>query len=98
MEFQQTKDGVTFGVWVVPRGRRDEIIGPHGEDLKVRVTAPPVGGRANQALVRFLAGELGITSRQIEVVRGHTSRRKRLCVRGLTVEELRARLLKLERS
>lgn len=93
MEFRQTKDGITFGVWVAPRGRRNEVMGPHGDSLKVRVTAPPVGGKANKALVEFLAGELGIASRQIEVITGHTARRKRVRVRGLTVEELRRRLL-----
>jgi uncharacterized protein (TIGR00251 family) len=88
-----TERGVTFAVRVSPRASKDEIVGIHGDALKVRVTAPPVEGRANEALVAFLADQLGVRKGQVEIVAGATSRRKTIRVVGLWPQEVGERLL-----
>ena len=75
-----------------PRASRDEIAGWEGDVLRVRLRAPPLDGRANEALRRFLAGRLDLPQRDIEIVSGETSRNKRVRVLGLSREEVEARL------
>lgn len=68
-----------LSVRVQPRASRDEIVGPHGEEaLKVRITAPPVEGKANDHLVRFLAKAFGVPRTQVALLGGDSSRNKRL--------------------
>jgi len=86
------KDGCTFGVHVVPGSRHNTIVGLYGEALRVRVQAPPVGGRANQALCALLAERLGVPTEAVEIVSGHTSRHKAVRVRGVSAEQVRALL------
>ncbi len=76
---------------VLPRASRDAIDGLHGPRLKVRITAPPVEGRANDHLTRYLAGELGIGSSRIHLI-GEHSREKTLRISALSPPE-RERLL-----
>ncbi len=84
------KEGCTFRVHVVPRSRRDEIVGLHGEALKVRLAAPPVEGKANEALQAYLAKRLGIAPSAVEILSGHASRQKRVRVAGVSAEAVRA--------
>jgi hypothetical protein len=77
---------------VLPRASRDEIAGWDGEVMRLRLRAPPVDGRANEALLRFLADCLDIPPRDIELVTGATSRTKRLRIVGLSREEVENRL------
>ena len=83
------KGGVTLAVHVVPRSARNEIVGLHGQALRIRVSAPPVGGAANAMLLATVAEALGVPKRQVEIVSGHTSRRKVLRVSGLSEAEVR---------
>lgn len=83
-----SKDGVTLAVHVVPRSAKNEIVGLHGEALRIRVHAPPVGGAANAALVATVAEALGVAKRQVEIVSGHASRRKVLRIVGLSAAEV----------
>jgi uncharacterized protein len=83
---------VIVEVHVVPRASKTGISGVHDGRLKVSLTAPPVEGAANAELVAFLAKRLGRPRRDVELLRGETSRRKTLAIRGLTVAEIRARL------
>jgi hypothetical protein len=71
---------------------RSGVVGRHGTSWKVRVAAPPEGGRANDALVRLLADELGLARRDVEVVAGHTSRVKVVTLAGISREETDERL------
>jgi uncharacterized protein len=81
----------TIGVRVQARAARNEIAGEREGRLVVRLTAPPVEGRANEALCRLLARRLGVGRTRISVIRGLTSRDKVVRVEGLTsVEALRA--------
>ena len=86
-------DGVSLAVHVVPRASRNAIAGVHGEALKDQLTAPPVEGRANAALQAFLAQTLDVRPNQVEIVSGHSGRRKIVRVAGLTVEGIEERLI-----
>jgi uncharacterized protein (TIGR00251 family) len=65
---------------VQPNAKRTATDGLHGGALRVRLCAPPVDGKANQLLIDWLAGELGVPMRAVQLVRGETSRRKWLAV------------------
>jgi uncharacterized protein (TIGR00251 family) len=75
-----------------PRAGRDEIVGERGGRLLVRVTAPPVGGKANDALCRLIAKRAGLAPSKVTILRGHTARDKVLNVEGIAPQELRAAL------
>lgn len=81
-----------FAVWVKPRAARNQVVGIREGALHVALTAPPVEGKANDFLVRFLADLLGVRQRQVEIVSGERSRSKVVRIKGLTAAELRARL------
>jgi len=88
----EEQEGCSFRVRVVPRSRRDEIVGLHGDALKLRLAAPPERGKANRALSKFLAERLGVSSSDVEILSGHTSRRKRVRVRGVSASTVRGLL------
>ena len=87
--------GVVLSVYVTPRAGRSEIAGEREGALWVRLAAPPVDGRANQALVTLLAQRLGVAKGQVELMAGETGRRKRVRVAHTTAAALRARLSEL---
>ena len=78
---------------VQPRAARSEIVGAHGDAIKIRLAAPPVDGAANEELVRFLAERLGVRRNDVTIVRGDTARRKALRIRGMTAATARRALL-----
>ncbi|MDB4930480.1 MAG: hypothetical protein JWM10_2964 [Myxococcaceae bacterium] len=83
---------VTFAVRAQPRSSREAIEGVREGALRVALTAPPVEGEANAALVALLAKALGLPKREVVVVAGAANRSKRVRAAGLTAAELRARL------
>lgn len=90
---RSSPDGALLPVRVQPRASRDAVVGLHGEALKVALTAPPVDGAANEALLRFLGRTvLGVAPSALEIVRGHTGRDKVVLVRGAEVAAVRAKL------
>ncbi len=80
-------------VLVQPRASRDEIAGPQGDSLKIRMTAPPVDGRANKAVLSFLAKSLGLPKSSLRISKGERSRIKTIHIQGLSEEETLMRLL-----
>jgi len=85
------KDGVvSFAVRVQPRASRDEIAGEWQDALKIRLTAPPVDDRANEALRRLLAARLKVPLSAVRIAAGEHSRTKRVEVRGVTAGAVRA--------
>jgi uncharacterized protein (TIGR00251 family) len=80
---------VVLRVHVQPGAQRTGVVGLHGGALKVKVAAPAESGRANAALVRFVAADLGLRRDDVELVAGAGSRRKRLRLTGIDVERLR---------
>src|SRR5690242_19432089 len=88
------KDGaVTFRVGVQPRASRDEAAGEHDGAIKLRITAPPVDGKANEAIRRLIARLVGVSQSAVEIVSGQSSRDKLIRVHGVTAVQVRARLL-----
>jgi uncharacterized protein (TIGR00251 family) len=87
---QESDGAVTFEVRVVARASRTCAAGEHDGALRVRVAAPPVEGAANEALVRFLARELGVPARSVEIVAGRHSKSKQVRVAGVGAERLLA--------
>ena len=82
----------TLELKVIPNAPRDEIAGWLGDVLKVKIHAPALEGRANDALLDFIAGELGLPRRDVTLVRGEKSRHKVLRIAGLDDHAVRARL------
>ncbi len=80
-------------VKLIPRSSRNEIIGKENDVVKVKLTAPPVEGKANKALVQFLAKKLGKPKRDVEIVFGERSRLKSIRIHGLSIEEVMGKLL-----
>ena len=80
--------GTLLAVKLQPRASKNEIGAPLGDELKIKVTAPPVDAAANQALVEFLAEKLGCSRGQVELIRGHTSRHKTLMLHGCSMDSV----------
>ena len=83
----------TLVVHVVPRARRTEVSGWHGDAIKIKVAAPPVEGAANAELVRFVAERVGVTPGAVTISSGATARRKTVAVEGVTADALARALL-----
>ena len=97
MELQERDGIVTFAVRVAPRASRDAIEGEHGGALKVRLTAPPVDDRANEALRGLLAESLNVPISAVKIVAGAKSRTKRVAIAGVTLAQI-AKLIALEKK
>jgi uncharacterized protein len=76
-----------------PRAKRDEVVGARGGAIVVRVTAPPVDGKANAALCALIARRVGVAPSRIIVVRGQTSRDKVVRIEGAEADAVRSALL-----
>jgi uncharacterized protein (TIGR00251 family) len=85
-------EGVTLRLHIQPGAKKTEVVGLHGEALKIRLAAPPVDGKANACLIAFLADRLGVARAAISLLSGESSRAKRVHVSGVTDAEARARL------
>ena len=87
-------DGCVLALHVVPNARRDGPDGLHGDALKLRLRAPPVDGKANEALVRLLARLCALPRSRVILIAGETAREKRVLLAGLAAADA-ARLLEL---
>lgn len=85
-------EGCVIRVRAVPRASRSSVAGPAGDSLRVRVQAPPVEGKANKALLAFLAQRLGVPPRRLALLSGRTGRDKRVLVQGLDAAAVRRAL------
>jgi uncharacterized protein (TIGR00251 family) len=86
-------DGVYLAVRLQPRASKSGIEGPLGDELKIKVTAPPVDAAANEALIELLAEKLECSRGAVRIARGQTSRHKSVRITGLDCETIRRRLL-----
>ena len=84
--------GASFVVKIHPRAKRDGISGEVGDALKVDLTAPPVEGKANEAVTRFFADLLKVPRTSVTIASGKTNRMKVIHVAGITAEQIRQRL------
>jgi hypothetical protein len=90
---QPTENGVRIPVRAQPGAARDTVLGEHAGALKIAVTAPPEGGRANAAIAATLARALGVRKSAVTLVSGATARSKTLEVRGITPDQALALLI-----
>jgi uncharacterized protein (TIGR00251 family) len=84
----EARGSVTFAVRVVPRSSRNQITGVEGGALKIKLTAPPVEGAANAALIEFIAEWLGVRRSVVSIVSGDKARNKLVRVNGVTREQV----------
>lgn len=75
-------------IYLQPKSSKNEVVGSFRDGIKVKVTATPIEGKANEALIRFLAKEFRIPPSSIEILKGHHSREKTLKISGLALQEL----------
>ena len=85
-------DGVILRLHIQPGAKKTEVACEHGEALKIRLSAPPVDGKANACLIEFLAKQLGVAKSAVELLSGDTSRAKRVRVDGVTANAVTAKL------
>ena len=85
---KQTEISATLSVRIQPRASKNGISRMQDGSLKIRLTAPPVDGAANEALVAFLSDTLSVSKSQIEILSGHTSREKRVKISGKSGEDI----------
>jgi uncharacterized protein (TIGR00251 family) len=83
--YQLSGDIITLVLHVQPGAKQTSVAGLHGEALKIRLAAPPIEGRANEALLRFIADHFGVPLRSVELKQGGQSRHKRVTVSGSKV-------------
>jgi len=89
-----TERGCRLSLFIQPNASKNEIIGLHNGALKIKISAPPIEGRANEELIAFLAKTLKIPKRQVEVLKGETGRNKIVEIIGVNETELKT-LLKI---
>ncbi|MEI2720672.1 MAG: DUF167 domain-containing protein [Gemmatimonadales bacterium] len=93
MSIRAVPGGVQLMLHVQPGARQTVVAGRHGDAIKVRLAAPPIDGRANEALLAFVAERSGVPGRQVTLVRGAASRSKVVEVQGLAPERAAALFL-----
>jgi uncharacterized protein (TIGR00251 family) len=85
-------DAVILSLHVQPGANKTEVVGVHGDALKIRLAAPPVDGRANQCLIKFIAAQLGIGKNSVTLISGDNARSKRVRAAGVDATDVRAQL------
>jgi uncharacterized protein len=85
---KKTDNGVLLPCMIQPRSSQNKIVGLYGEMLKIKLTAPPVDGKANVALIKYMSKLAGIPSGKIAITAGQTSRRKTVLFTSMTTETL----------
>lgn len=92
LDIKEAQDGVTFRVRVQPRASKNQLSGIMDGAVKVRLTAPPVDGEANEACLKFFSGLFKVPVSAVKLISGQTGRNKTIKVLGLTAEEVLSRI------
>ena len=94
-EFKITKaeEGAAFAVFVVPKAVKNEVVGKHGDALKINLTSNTVGGLANDTLIYFISTKLDVKRDQVEIAAGLSTAEKMVIVVGLSPWTVEERLL-----
>jgi uncharacterized protein (TIGR00251 family) len=90
---EATATGVLINIYVAPRASSNKVVGAHNRELKIALTAPPVEGAANKALVEFVAKTLDVPKGSVSLVSGQASRHKVLRVQGIEAQAVLQRVL-----
>lgn len=93
VRIEQQGDDVLIHIKAVPGASRDQVAGAVGDRLKVRISAPPEGGKANKAICRLLAKAVGAKAKDVTIESGQTNPEKIIRIAGATVEEIAAKVL-----
>jgi uncharacterized protein (TIGR00251 family) len=91
--FQKTENGIRLKIRLSPRSSVDQIEGVHGDMVKIKIKAPPVDGKANAALIKFLAKILNVRQRDIRITSGESSRNKTIEIVGLDSRQAASRMM-----
>jgi uncharacterized protein (TIGR00251 family) len=94
ISLKESKKGLTFDIQVIPHASRTEIVCIQDGALKIKVTAPPIEGAANEACIKLLAGELELKKSQMEIFSGAKSRKKTVMVKNISKTDLEVRIKK----
>ncbi len=86
---RDSAQGAQFALRVQPRASRNAIAGTIGDAIKLAITAPPVDGKANQAVIEFLANLFRVSKSSVVIVSGETGRNKLIAIRGMSAEQVR---------
>ena len=92
MPLKEEKNGVLLKIKVQPKASHNQIVGIMDNALKIRLTAPPIDGKANLACLKFLAEALGVSRQQVELVSGQTGRQKLIRIAGLSPAQIQQAL------
>ena len=93
MCLKEHEGGVIVEILLQPRASRNELAGVQGGRLKIKVTSPPIEGKANEKLCEFLADLMGIGKKRVQVIAGHTARVKRVSIADISLDDVRKKLL-----
>jgi len=85
-------EDILLKIYLQPKSYKNEVVGPYRDGIKVKVTAPPIEGKANEALIRFLTKEFGIPLSSMTIFKGLRSREKTLRISGISNQELLKKL------
>lgn len=75
---------ILLKIKVEPRSSKSEVVGPYGDGLKVKLTSPPIEGKANKELIEVLAKKFGISKKNVEIIAGQSSKHKIVKLHGVT--------------
>ena len=75
---EQQGESLLLNLYIQPKASRDQIVGPHGEELKIAITAPPVDGKANAHLTKYLAKQFRVAKGQVSILKGELGRHKQV--------------------
>jgi uncharacterized protein (TIGR00251 family) len=98
VRLRESKKGLTFDIQVIPHASRAEIAGVQEGAFKVKVTAPPVEGAANEACIKLLAKELGLKKSQMEISSGAKSRKKTVLIKDISKAELETKINNIRKT
>ncbi len=98
LKLKETDKGVTFELRVMPRSSSSAICGTQDGALKIRITAPPLEGRANEECIRFLSDLLKIRRSSVEIISGGKSRKKAVFIAGVKKKDIEALLPELKNN
>ena len=93
--FKQTPEGVIISLHVLPNAPKSEIIGEHNGLLKIKIKAPPVDGKANDAIIKFFSDIFDISKSKIEILKGDKSKGKSLLIYGATIQQVQDKVASL---
>ncbi|MFV8256518.1 DUF167 domain-containing protein [Bdellovibrio bacteriovorus] len=89
---EATKGGARLHLFIQPKSSKNEVVGPHNGEIKIKLTAPPVDGKANECLIEFLSDLFDIPKRDVHLIKGETGRHKVVELTGLDAEKIREAL------